>query len=100
MAGFTSIGAVNVISRFSSRDGSIMATGADTDYLGMIHGRGRHWSPIGREFFMAGVTLTGAVDVAGIFTTGRHAIVTTDTVADKRCMVDNSNRRPGADIMA
>ena len=80
VASITSVGTINMISRFAARDGSIVTAGTDADNLAMINGRRSNRCPVSREFLVAGITDVSAIDVSCIFTAGSDTIMTGETI--------------------
>lgn len=66
---------------FALRVHVIVATGADTQCLCMVHRAGRHRHPGYRSRLMAGVTDIGGINMTSGLATGNTAIVATDTGA-------------------
>ena len=72
-------------------------TGADD--FSMIYRGGGDRGPARREFLMTGIAKITGRDMISVLTTGRYAIVASDTVTDKCRMVNCDNRRPGIGAM-
>jgi len=80
---------------FTGSSGAIMASETTAGSSGMIEpGAG----PSDRS--MAGVTLIGALNVAGIFPHGGNIVVTTGAGSHHRTMVNPENGRPGLSRVA
>ncbi len=83
MTGVAHISGINVVRSFTGGDRTIMATGTGSNHLRMIHRPRLYRCPGCWEYCMAGVALIRAIDVVGTLTTGRHTVMTTDTVTHK-----------------
>ena len=99
MASLAGIGAADVGGGFAARNRAIMAAETSADHLGMIHRRGSHRGPIGREFLVAQLAFVTSVDMGTALATGDVAVVTTDAIIDKRTVV-HASRNPGVGAMA
>ena len=100
MAGITLITAIDVTGAFSGCDSTIVTTDTGSHDLGMIHRTGGNRCPGCGRFFMTGLASIGAVNVVGIFSTGGYAVMTTNTVINKRRMIHDSTHCPALRVMA
>jgi len=94
MTGITDVGCCRMGRGFSGSGAAIMATGAATENIIVVHLIRRHRSPGGREFQMATVADIAGGYMQGAFTAGLLSIMASDAVADKRTVIDGS-RYPG-----
>ncbi len=93
VAGVTRVGSINMRGSFAARDRAIVATDTSTYCLAVVYGAGGNRRPTGREFFMAGIAHIAAGNMPRVLTAGRYTVVATDTVADKRRVI-NRGRYP------
>jgi len=76
MTGFASVTGLRMGRGFTLGNDAIMATGASTNNLGMIHRRRRHRFPSARRRAMAGVTGVAAINMGRQFSGCNQAVVT------------------------
>lgn len=69
-------------------DSIIVATGAGTDNLRMVHGTRQHRQPGRRTCHMTGLAEVGSGYVQSGFTGGFNTVVATDTSANDLGMID------------
>jgi len=77
-----------------------MTTETGTDYLGMINRIRGNWSPCCRKYCMARVTQIGRINMVCTLTTGRHTIVTGNTVINKAGVINSRYLQPVRCVMA
>ena len=71
-----------------------------THDLRMVDCDGGYWRPGRREFLMTRIAYVTGRDMVSGFTTGRHPIVASNTVTDKRGVINCKRRCPGIGSMA
>ena len=99
MACVTLVGGVDVVKALAAGKCSIMAINASTGNVCMIHRAGRHGRPEGRQFLVASVTYVAGGHMVNTFTTGKHAIMTSNTIISEGGVVHRS-RNPLLHVMA
>ena len=95
MTGITHIACRDMVHTLTAGHGSIMTINTSTDDFRMVYRGSSDRRPAYREFLMAGITNITARDMTGIFTARRYPIVTGNTVADKRGVINGKRRHPG-----
>ena len=100
MTGITHIGGWNMVRRFTTGNGAIMTIKTRADDLRMIHRDGRDWCPGRREFLVTGIANISTGYMRCALATGRYPIVTSNTVTDKRGVINSKRRCPGIGSMA
>lgn len=100
MAGVAGIAGIDMATTLTTGGCAVMTTEAGANHLIMINGVTGDRCPVGREHRMAGIAIIACVYMAGIFTAGRNAIVTTYTVTDETGMVYGGDSCPVGSDMA
>ena len=78
---------------------AIMTAKTGTDDFSMVHRSRGNRGPARREFKMTGIAKIAGRDMIGILTACRYTIVASDTVTDKRRMINCCGRCPGIGAM-
>jgi len=96
MAGITIVGGIGMVNRFTQCNRIIVATGASSNNLAMIHVGRLHRCPRYGPWLMAGIAGIGTVNVITRLATRDRSIMTTRTYADDLIMIHRtgSNRYP------
>ena len=98
MTGFAQIGGIRMVARFTSSNGSIMATDTGSDYLRVIDVARRNRCPVGRVNHMTGITKICRINVVSMLTGCIHSVVTVNTVTHKTGVI-NRSRQPARSTM-
>ena len=94
MTGITGICRVDMGGRLTDCNCIIVTTDAGTDNLRMINTGRSDRSPGRRKFFVTGIALISTGNMSNTFTTRIDAVMTGNTVADKRRVIDCSRYPP------
>lgn len=87
VAGVTAITGIDMIHALAGCHNTIVTTDTAAIHLCMIHGVRGNRRPESREFFVAGIAHIRRINVIGSFAARGYAVMTGDTVIDKRCVV-------------
>ena len=100
MTGITHIRGGYMVRRHATGNGAVMAIETDAHDLRMVDCDGGYWRPGRREFLMTGIAHITRGNMRCALATGRYPIVTSDTVTDKRRMINSCHGCPGIGAMA
>ena len=100
MTGIANIRRWYMVGTFATGDRAVMTIKTGAHDLRMVDRRCGYRCPGCRELLMTGIAYVTRSNVRCALATGRYAIVTSDTVTDKRRMINSSDGYPGIGAMA